>query len=76
MMMQHARIESKAGIQEQVNALIELVESGVRSGEAAHTMERSSGTASSYCSQVKPPPGFRATKAGIVVNHPAIIDSP
>gem|GEM_PF-6552341 len=23
------------------------------------------GTASSYCSQVSPPPGFRATKAGI-----------
>jgi len=40
MMMQQATIESKAGVQEQVNALIELVESGVRSGEAAHTMER------------------------------------
>jgi len=40
-MMQQAGIESKAGIHELVGALIEMVESGVCSGEAAHTMERS-----------------------------------
>ena len=41
MMMQQAVIESKTAVQKQVNVLIEMVEAGVRSGEAAHTMERS-----------------------------------
>jgi hypothetical protein len=41
MMMQQAGIESKAVIQEKVDALINMVEAGVRSGAAAHTLERS-----------------------------------
>jgi hypothetical protein len=35
MMMQQAGIESKASTQKRVDALIEMVEAGVRSGEAA-----------------------------------------
>ena len=40
-MMQQAVIESKAVIRKKVDELIEMVEAGVRSEEAAHTMERS-----------------------------------
>lgn len=34
MMMQHSTIEGKGGVQEQINALFQVVESGVRLGEA------------------------------------------
>ena len=40
MMMQQAGIESKGVIQREIDALIKMVEAGVRSGAAAHTMER------------------------------------
>ena len=40
-MMHHSMIESKAGVLEEVNALLQMVEDGVRSGEATHVMEKS-----------------------------------